>query len=171
MTDPPLGRCPVHPERNAWRVCGRCGRFLCAVCSWPTGEGAYCESCFQLLPKQAEGFSGFMMLAFVGLVGWPTFTLNELFSAAREPGFRWSDISVEWVALNVPVSVLALCVLPLYALKRRIARTMMLTFYGGVTAVAMYEIAQPGAPVRVLIGLAWLGYFATSARVKRVLVK
>lgn len=137
----------------------------------PTATGPYCESCVELLPKEPEGFTGFMMLAFVALVSWPIFALNELLRATREPGFHWADVSLEWVASNVPMSLLAICVLPLYALKRRIARTMMIVFYAGATAVAVFELAQPGAPLRVIVGLAWLGYFGTSARVKRVLVK
>ena len=37
--------CPLHPERNATRICKRCGSFACPECSVGEGANAFCVSC------------------------------------------------------------------------------------------------------------------------------
>jgi hypothetical protein len=43
---PPAGaRCAKHPEKDAATVCGRCGAFVCGLCTVPLSQGPHCPDC------------------------------------------------------------------------------------------------------------------------------
>lgn len=39
--------CFYHPEQRAAESCGRCGRFLCALCDLEIGSEHLCPTCFE----------------------------------------------------------------------------------------------------------------------------
>ena len=82
--DPPLGLCPVHPTKNAWRTCVRCGRFLCAECANPTGEGPRCPECFAQVEARPQALSGWLLLPLLSLGFAPIFVVKELVTLIGE---------------------------------------------------------------------------------------
>src|SRR5690348_15201056 len=82
--DPPLGICPAHPTRNAWRVCSRCGRFLCALCTHPTPKGPFCPECTALTPATALSIGGWLVLPLFSLLFNAAFNAYSLHRSLSE---------------------------------------------------------------------------------------
>ncbi|RJS20151.1 hypothetical protein DRW03_20570 [Corallococcus sp. H22C18031201] len=79
--------CPVHPDRGAKRACGRCGNFMCDICS-ERGMRSLCLAC-----REREGFTAFPL----NRSNWTIGSLWEL---------CWAAFQREWGMLSVAALIL-----------------------------------------------------------------
>lgn len=192
--DAPLGKCPEHPEKNAWRTCGRCGRFLCAECTWPSEKGPHCESCHQLVQVAKAGpFRPMMMLPLVSLILSPIVSAFYAVSQGRswleEIQLAWGEQWALGVLLNFVLTYVqplaCLYVLPRFLLKKKGVPRLMVWLYGFGLAARLFdtgyawlledtplaETTAAGGAVGMFFGIAFLAYFALSDEPLRTFVR
>jgi uncharacterized paraquat-inducible protein A len=54
LTPEGANACANHPRNAAVTSCGRCGLFICSLCSMDVGTGPLCPSCFDRLRSDAS---------------------------------------------------------------------------------------------------------------------
>lgn len=187
IDDPPLGLCPVHPDKKAWRVCLRCGRFLCATCTHPTREGPLCTECVALIPPVVPRIGGWLVLPLISLfanlvMAAMTFESNRDVSFAdADPG--WVAYWLWYVTPSVVTAILSLIAIPLFLMRKRIVPRLMMGIYGFALASHLIDfiveqfvpaewVPAQLNPLTQMVGpLVWLLYFQVSDRVKRTFVR
>ncbi|MBL8921589.1 MAG: RDD family protein [Myxococcaceae bacterium] len=97
MQAPADSQCAYHPGTLAANICGRCGSFICVVCSSVTGSGVFCPRCHT--PTLARGSRGARFVAnlidsfVVGLPAMALFFVGlGLMAAAGKGGERAEDL-------------------------------------------------------------------------------
>lgn len=111
--------CFFHAENQAEAVCDGCGRFLCAVCAVPFGDGRFCPLCISgqkkpaatVVPQRVLFDSAALSLALVPILIWPLTLLGAPASLGmvvygwKKPGslihgrHRWKLVLAAVIAL------------------------------------------------------------------------
>jgi uncharacterized RDD family membrane protein YckC len=95
---PPDSQCAYHPGTLATNICGRCGTFICVVCSTHSGSGGvFCPRCqTPTLQRASRGTRFVANLVDSFVVMAPTFVLlfvGVAVMAAVEKGGTGSDLA------------------------------------------------------------------------------
>lgn len=169
MDDAPLGRCPAHPEVAAWRVCRRCGRFLCARCTCPTVKGPLCPDCFapEAPPDRFQSPPVLVALAVIPLLLQLLTLVLFLVARVRDLGAQPLPWAVYETMSVVLPSAAAARALPDYFRRLRRARRRLVQFFGVVLVLRLVDVGFEFAnellmaPSLVGAGLAavWVAYF------------
>jgi len=183
-------RCSIHTESPALGTCGRCGRFICFDCRWPSPGEHRCRECATRAPSSPLEFGGWLVLAMLALFATPLIFAAVLFgfvAAVQYAGWAGLAEQPHWLAVNLwnlgsslAMAGLAVFILPSYLGKRVTApRRMQLFFIANtamqvgsvvINAVAGAELELAGVTLSVAISAAWIHYFQSGKRVKETFI-